>query len=63
MQKSIGYCPQFDALVDQMTGDETLFMYARLRGIPEAEIPPIVDDLIKSLLLEKHRNKYTMDYR
>ena len=46
-----------------MTGDETLFMYARLRGIPEAEIPPIVDDLIKSLLLEKHRNKYTMDYR
>lgn len=63
MQKAIGYCPQFDALVDQMTGEEMLFMYARLRGIPEKQIQPIVDELLKSLLLEKHAKKLTREYR
>ena len=63
VQKSIGYCPQFDALIDQMTGEETLYMYARLRGIPEPSIPGIVDDLLKALLLNKHKKKNTKDYR
>ena len=31
-QQMMGYCPQFDALIDQMTGRETLRMYGRLRG-------------------------------
>ncbi|XP_067952133.1 phospholipid-transporting ATPase ABCA3-like [Watersipora subatra] len=62
VQKSIGYCPQFDALIDQMTGEETLYMYARLRGIPEPSIPGIVDDLLKALLLNKHKKKNTKDY-
>ena len=63
VQKTIGYCPQFDALIDQMTGEEMLYMYARLRGIPEKHIPGIVDDLLTALLLNKHRKKYTRDYR
>ena len=29
-QQFLGYCPQFDALIDQMTVEETLYMYARL---------------------------------
>ena len=63
VQKSMGYCPQFDALIDQMTGEEMLYMYARLRGVPEPNIPGIVDDLLTSLLLNKHRKKKTKEYR
>ena len=63
VQNSIGYCPQFDALIDQMTGEEMLYMYARLRGIPESSIPAVVDDLLTALLLNKHKKKLTKDYR
>ena len=29
----IGYCPQFDAIIDHMTGKEMLVLFCRLRGI------------------------------
>uniref|UniRef100_A0AAQ5XK68 ATP-binding cassette sub-family A member 2 n=1 Tax=Amphiprion ocellaris TaxID=80972 RepID=A0AAQ5XK68_AMPOC len=34
VQQSIGYCPQFDALFDDLTAREHLELYTRLRGIP-----------------------------
>ncbi|CAI4229028.1 unnamed protein product [Auanema sp. JU1783] len=45
----IGYCPQYDAIIKQMTGEETLFMFARIRGIPSDEIPECVDAVIKAI--------------
>lgn len=33
VQQSIGYCPQFDALFDELTAQEHLELYTRLRGI------------------------------
>ncbi|XP_077992842.1 ATP-binding cassette sub-family A member 2-like [Glandiceps talaboti] len=33
----IGYCPQFDALYDKLTGREHLMLYAKLRGVPVGE--------------------------
>lgn len=30
----MGYCPQFDALYDELTAREHLMLYARLRGVP-----------------------------
>ena len=36
--QEIGYCPQFDAIIDHMTGSEMLIMFARLRGIPEQDV-------------------------
>uniref|UniRef100_A0A663MHJ3 P-type phospholipid transporter n=1 Tax=Athene cunicularia TaxID=194338 RepID=A0A663MHJ3_ATHCN len=35
--QNMGYCPQFDAIDDLLTGREHLYLYARLRGIPVAE--------------------------
>ena len=29
----IGYCPQFDSIIEDMTGREMLRLFARLRGI------------------------------
>lgn len=34
VQQSLGYCPQFDALFDELTAREHLQLYTRLRGIP-----------------------------
>lgn len=34
----MGYCPQFDAINDLLTGREHLVFYCRLRGVPENEI-------------------------
>ena len=38
MKQDVGYCPQFDALDDQLTGLEMLQFYARLRGIAKDKI-------------------------
>uniref|UniRef100_A0A8C3D0W6 P-type phospholipid transporter n=1 Tax=Cairina moschata TaxID=8855 RepID=A0A8C3D0W6_CAIMO len=37
VHQNMGYCPQFDALDDLLTGREHLYLYARLRGVPVAE--------------------------
>uniref|UniRef100_A0A3P9H206 Uncharacterized protein n=1 Tax=Oryzias latipes TaxID=8090 RepID=A0A3P9H206_ORYLA len=39
--KNMGYCPQFDAIDELLTGMEHLYLYARLRGVPESEIPRV----------------------
>lgn len=36
--KIIGYCPQFDALFDNLTGREILEIFALIRGVPRNEV-------------------------
>ena len=62
MQQRMGYCPQSDALIDQMTGRETLRMYARLRGIQEKRIDGMIKDVTKDLLLEDHIDRLVGGY-
>ena len=33
-RRFIGYCPQFDALLENLTAKEHLYLYAALKGIP-----------------------------
>jgi len=56
-QKQFGYCPQFDALIDQLTVYETLVMFARLRGIIEVNINKNIETIITLVMLQKHRQK------
>ena len=63
MRQCIGYCPQFDALIDLMTGRELLTMYARLRGIPEKQIPQTVNELAASLTFDEYIDKISKTYR
>ncbi|XP_027626792.1 ATP-binding cassette sub-family A member 3 [Tupaia chinensis] len=62
VRQRIGYCPQFDALLDHMTGRETLVMYARVRGVPERRIGACVEHTLRGLLLEPHANKLVRTY-
>lgn len=38
VHQNLGYCPQFDAIDELLTGQEHLEFYARLRGVPEKEV-------------------------
>jgi ATP-binding cassette subfamily A (ABC1) protein 3 len=38
IRRFVGYCPQHDALEPLMTCREALRMYARIKGVPRAEI-------------------------
>lgn len=59
----MGYCPQFDALIERLTGRELLTMYARLRGVPEKQIKEVVEVEVKRLDLTKHVDKRSGQYR
>ncbi|TNN08454.1 ATP-binding cassette sub-family A member 1 [Schistosoma japonicum] len=60
--KSLGYCPQFDAVHDLLTGRETLSLYARLRGIPEKQIPVTVTELLQNMGLTPYANQIASAY-
>ncbi|XP_043856125.1 phospholipid-transporting ATPase ABCA3-like [Dromiciops gliroides] len=62
LQGQISYCPQFDALLDHMTGRETLTMYARIWGIPQHQIKSHVNNIIFKLLLDSHADKLVRNY-
>lgn len=62
VQRQIGYCPQFDGLLDQLTGRETLVLFSRLRGIKENEIHRHIDEISKLLYFEMHINKLVKNY-
>ena len=63
VQQRIGYCPQFDALIERMTGRELLTMFARLRGIPERLISQAVEAEVVRLDFVKHASKQCGKYR
>lgn len=63
VQQNLGYCPQFDALIDQMTGRETLRMYARLRGVQENQIDGVVSDVMDVMMLKKYADREVGTYR
>jgi len=60
--KMIGYCPQFDALLDDLTGREVLRIFCMLRGVQEARIRQLSEDLAKSFGFMKHIDKQTHAY-
>uniref|UniRef100_A0A673W8V3 P-type phospholipid transporter n=1 Tax=Salmo trutta TaxID=8032 RepID=A0A673W8V3_SALTR len=49
VHQNMGYCPQFDAIDELLTGREHLHLYARLRGVPESEISRVADWAIQKL--------------
>nr|XP_042138721.1 phospholipid-transporting ATPase ABCA3-like isoform X4 [Peromyscus maniculatus bairdii] len=62
VRSKIGYCPQFDALLEYMTGREIMIMYARIWGVSEHQIQPYVNKYLNSLDLEPHSNYLISTY-
>ncbi|KAM5330692.1 ATP-binding cassette sub-family A member 2 isoform 2-T2 [Glossophaga mutica] len=57
VQQSLGYCPQFDALFDELTAREHLQLYTRLRGIPWKDEARVVQWALEKLELTKYADK------
>lgn len=38
VHQNMGYCPQFDAITELLTGREHVEFFALLRGVPEKEV-------------------------
>ena len=62
VQENLGYCPQFDAIIEELTGRETITLFARLRGVKEREIETLVQKLGDNLLFSEHMNKAVGTY-
>lgn len=63
VHENLGYCPQFDAIIEEMTGRETIRLFSRLRGIKECEIDALADKLAQELLFTKYIDKIVKGYR
>ncbi|KAG9483136.1 hypothetical protein GDO78_009208 [Eleutherodactylus coqui] len=62
VHQNMGYCPQFDALDELLTGREHLQLYARLRGVPEEEVDMVAEWGIEKLGLRKYADQSAGTY-
>jgi ABC-type multidrug transport system ATPase subunit len=57
VRQIIGYCPQFDPLLELMTAREHLYLFARLKGVPLTKVDQVVESLIVTIGLKKFADK------
>ncbi|PKU48155.1 retinal-specific atp-binding cassette transporter isoform x1 [Limosa lapponica baueri] len=62
VHQNMGYCPQFDAIDDLLTGREHLHLYARLRGVPAEEIKRVAEWGIQKLGLPMYADHLAGTY-
>uniref|UniRef100_A0A4W5PJS5 P-type phospholipid transporter n=1 Tax=Hucho hucho TaxID=62062 RepID=A0A4W5PJS5_9TELE len=62
VHQNMGYCPQFDAVNELLTGREHLEFYAVLRGVPEKEVCEVAEWGIRKLGLVKYVDKAAGSY-
>jgi ATP-binding cassette subfamily A (ABC1) protein 3 len=57
LNKTFGYCPQNDAIFENLTVYENLEFYARIKGIKRDLVKKIVLSMIKNMSLYEFKNK------
>ncbi|KAF3821200.1 hypothetical protein GH733_011353 [Mirounga leonina] len=62
VHQNMGYCPQFDAITELLTGREHVEFFALLRGVPEKEVGKVGEWAIRKLGLVKYGEKYAGNY-
>ncbi|XP_069681460.1 phospholipid-transporting ATPase ABCA3-like [Periplaneta americana] len=53
----IGYCPQFDAINEALTGREMLRLFAKLRGVSPVAVESEIDKWIRKMGLTEYENR------
>lgn len=61
-QQYIGYCPQFDALYDELTAKEHLRLYSRFRGIPVKDENKVIEWTLQKLGLTSYADRVVGTY-
>lgn len=62
VRKELGYCPQFDPILEWLTAREHLHIFARLRGLPLDQVSASVDHMIKLVGLTEGADKAAGSY-
>lgn len=62
VQQYIGYCPQFDALYEELTAREHLQLYSRFRGIPIKEEKKVIEWTLHKLGLTLYADRVVATY-
>jgi len=57
VHRLIGYTPQYDALIPELTGNETLRIFSLIRGIPNYEINQNINRMASELGFQQHLQK------
>ncbi|KAH3795730.1 hypothetical protein DPMN_149289, partial [Dreissena polymorpha] len=57
VQRHVGYCPQFDAIFDELTPIQHLQLYATLRGVPTQYQHTTIRQCLASLNLQKYADQ------
>mmetsp|Transcript_30238 Transcript_30238/g.68157 ORF Transcript_30238/g.68157 Transcript_30238/m.68157 type:complete len:593 (-) Transcript_30238:233-2011(-) len=57
VRQLIGYCPQFDALIDTLTAREHLTLFARIKGMPANRLHGYVDKVLDVLTLTPYADR------
>lgn len=51
VRQIIGVVPQFDILWDELTAEEHMRMFCRIKGVPDSQIEAVIDDKLASVNL------------
>ncbi|CAJ0965412.1 unnamed protein product [Ranitomeya imitator] len=62
VHQNMGYCPQFDAINELLTGREHLELYALLRGVPDKEVCKVAEWAVRKLGLVKYSDRCAGGY-
>jgi ATP-binding cassette subfamily A (ABC1) protein 3 len=57
VRRLLGYCPQYEALLEFLSCREHLQLYARIKGVPEAEVARVVETKLQEMDLKEYENK------
>jgi len=55
-QRNIGYCPQFDSILELLTAKEHLYLYAAIKGIPKSIRKGMVEKQLVEMNLKQYEN-------
>lgn len=61
-QQNLGYCPQFNPIIDNMSGLEMIYLFARLRGVPNECLAQLSNEMINLVDLQNHALKPSGTY-
>ena len=53
----LGYCPQVDPLLDFMTAEETLRLFARLKGVRKVDVDSAVEEVLQRVTITREMSR------
>jgi ATP-binding cassette subfamily A (ABC1) protein 3 len=62
-RQNLGYCPQFDCLPEYLTVKETIYLFAKLRGIPNNLAKNITMDMLEIFQLNEFEKVLVQNLR